>query len=1160
MAGFGSGKFGAGPFGQSDWSRQTLYYQLPEIYRSQDTDGLLKAWTETVRGPVDNARSRIRTFGDLRDSRFVRTAYDETTNLRLGPAIIEKGKAEQAGVSGVVTSLLEFVAPTGRFNELDRSKELEVFGSAFPDNNRTVTITNVINSRTVLTNPTLTPDTGLRWTLRQKATVRNDRTLVEVWDGDVQNVVPGWKLFDGDSEFEVVGRKMFNPSQDDNSVYLTHKEGSDGIIVRSDDLNETLFMSRQVKFTQDDIGRILSIPSLTPSQWKIDRWIGVEGSGAEVETSFPDYTAVVLVPVDQEAPVYRAGLYPTADTLFLYKMNEGDANDAAIDLTGNCTITDASGTRSVVAGKYDSARYFNGNGRLRGPTTAAIRTAVTNRNYTIDFWAYIPSVSVPIWGNWAGLISVENDTPSSVIAFSIAVTNTGATNPIQMLWGSSATSYNFISSGSGGEIIPTNQWAHFAITVTNAGGSASSARLWVNGVGYAAMGGFNGIPNGAGSPYVVLGSQQQFGGVWTTGPFTGGLDEVRLTNRILTPTEIAAVAAGNSKPRADYIGPPALSTPSYFAVLPRPCLELSGSTVPKGAVEQYGFDLQHVSGMTNPVVRMPSARLSESDELKNLVLHTRYETAEYEIADVAPNGDVTLTGPALVNANDLSLGIKWEIRSISDSPPLSILSKTTAHAPALIDLYARDFGIEVNRKESANRQRDWVGHVSDWINVKGSAEAYRIIGELSGYSVTAQPLYLLDPETAPGVLIDSADWIVAPSSEIGRFGSDGSLTLVSGRLRFSAPTAAFTGGDIGRRIQLDDCCTGANDKIYKITEFIDSTTVQFSVEDYDPGSMTVPDLNNPGLTWAVVRIYALNTPLLPRYDEINFDAMQEFAGTDHFAPDTFCTEDGFWPRLPAYITGTSSQGVNRFKVTVQDTLALRLQESGLPFSKDVHTLALWHMDEPSGTAVADAVGTYNLTAQNGASIVAGVYSNARSFDGSDDHLSVAADAAMKNLFRTGSWTVGAWVYPTSVSGYRCWFACTSPGAGGELMGIYFAPGSNNVYLEWQLSGGSIDHYIASTAAYIPLNTWSHVEVSWASAGATGVFTTKVNGVLRDTSPSQSTPRPDRHRSADLHRTRGERVLLLRWAYRRCLCLRPRAYCGRSHGHVPRHAFSTVGCR
>jgi hypothetical protein len=229
-----------------------------------------------------------------------------------------------------------------------------------------------------------------------------------------------------------------------------------------------------------------------------------------------------------------------ADTLFLYKLDEAGANDAAIDETGNCTTTASSGTRSVVGGRWGSARYFNGNGRLRAPTTAAIRTAVTNRGYSIDFWAYIPSASVPVWGNWAGLISIEDDAPSSVIGSAIAVTNTGATNPIQFLWGSSATSFNFISSGSGSEIIPTDQWAHFAVTVTNTGGSTSSVQLSVNGVAYAAVGGWSFTPNGAGSTYVVLGSQQQFGGVWTTGPFTGALDQVRFTNRILNSTEIQA--------------------------------------------------------------------------------------------------------------------------------------------------------------------------------------------------------------------------------------------------------------------------------------------------------------------------------------------------------------------------------------------------------------------------------------------------------------------------------------------------------------------------------------------------------------------------------------------------------------------------------------------
>jgi hypothetical protein len=74
---------------------------------------------------------------------------------------------------------------------------------------------------------------------------------------------------------------------------------------------------------------------------------------------------------------------------------------------------------------------------------------------------------------------------------------------------------------------------------------------------------------------------------------------------------------------------------------------------------------------------------------------------------------------------------------------------------------------------------------------------------------------------------------------------------------------------------------------------------------------TLPDANNGALTWNVARLYSTLPPLLPRYDEINGDALAYYLATnppvgDFFAVDTFCWEDGFSTRVPVTITSVTN--------------------------------------------------------------------------------------------------------------------------------------------------------------------------------------------------------------------------------------------------------------
>lgn len=202
-----------------------LYRSLPELHRRQD-EGLgypLAKLVEGERPSLERMRHKIQQFGDLRDPLVVRSQYDVTTQAVLGKRVITKGAVIQRGFNGSVTAFGEFVSPTMRLINNLAGKELEISRSTNPTNNKTVSIASVIEPTKALTAPALAQDAGLlTWELREPSVVPIDRTDIEVEFGDVSEVTPGWILFDGYAEYEVLARTQL-PSR-------TEREGDDGVL------------------------------------------------------------------------------------------------------------------------------------------------------------------------------------------------------------------------------------------------------------------------------------------------------------------------------------------------------------------------------------------------------------------------------------------------------------------------------------------------------------------------------------------------------------------------------------------------------------------------------------------------------------------------------------------------------------------------------------------------------------------------------------------------------------------------------------------------------------------------------------------------------------------------------------------------------------------
>ena len=109
-------------------------------------------------------------------------------------------------------------------------------------------------------------------------------------------------------------------------------------------------------------------------------------------------------------------------------------------------------------------------------------------------------------------------------------------------------------------------------------------------------------------------------------------------------------------------------------------------------------------------------------------------------------------------------------------------------------------------------------------------------------------------------------------------------------------------------------------------------------------------------------------------------------------------------------TGVSGGGgdirTDALKVMMTQALA------SYPYTVDSHTRALYHMNEASGSVVADATGVNNGVATSTTGIATGLFGLARSFRGlgQGDYITVPDSPTLRGMSQL---TIEAWVYPTA---------------------------------------------------------------------------------------------------------------------------------------------------
>ena len=195
-------------------------------------------------------------------------------------------------------------------------------------------------------------------------------------------------------------------------------------------------------------------------------------------------------------------------------------------------------------------------------------------------------------------------------------------------------------------------------------------------------------------------------------------------------------------------------------------------------------------------------------------------------------------------------------------------------------------------------------------------------------------------------------------------------------------------------------------------------------------------------------------------------------GADLGSPDTTFPYSVSWP------TTQTSNGVRALTAVAIDaaghpaTSAVTSVTVSNTWTVPSGLIAAFTFSEGAGTTTADASGGGFAGTLSGATWTpAGKFGSALSFDGVNDWVTVA-DAAALDL--TSGMTIEAWVYPTALSGWRTVALKEAPG------GLAYALYAND-NVPTRPSGyvnlGAGDRVVTG-AGPLPLNTWSHIAVTY----------------------------------------------------------------------------------
>lgn len=156
---------------------------------------------------------------------------------------------------------------------------------------------------------------------------------------------------------------------------------------------------------------------------------------------------------------------------------------------------------------------------------------------------------------------------------------------------------------------------------------------------------------------------------------------------------------------------------------------------------------------------------------------------------------------------------------------------------------------------------------------------------------------------------------------------------------------------------------------------------------------------------------------------------------------------------------------------------------------DIHTVGLWHLNEASGTTVADSSGNGNTGTISGATLTTGKISNAASFSATTNNI-YTSDVS---LGFSKTITAEAWVYPTAANSTNIIVSQWYPGGLVGAHGVFSLSYNATYQLGFSVESSSQSLHNLTSTSTLPPNTWSHVAATFD--GNSGTINLYINGNL-----------------------------------------------------------------
>ena len=904
MPGFGHNKFGAFPFGHFDWSRTVLYRMLPELHQRQDADQgyPLATLVEGERPSLEQLRQKIQKFGELRDPVLARSQYNETELLTLGKKVVTKGAVLQRGTNGTITAFGEFISPSVRFNQTHAGKVLEISRSSDPSHNQEVLIAQVdpaTPTRAVIA-PPLGLDTGLlTWELRDAVVEPTDRTLIELTFGEPSVIAPGWILFDGSSEFEVLSRTQLTSR--------TEREGSDGTFTGT---SSTLTGTITVVAGETTV---TGVGTLFPTEVAAGGYLRIS---TQRDTSYTRIAKVL-----SNTSLVLAGGYAgdSATWSATYEFHQ-------FTLSTNAFTLEDIGKRITVSGSAvtsNNDKYEIENVLKLSPLDVIYQLAVLRRVGPSDHvvagtpikadagpldWAILPRTQLTLKGR-AQVIQGLMEQSGYDAEITAVGPRAGAVASITAVSAGSVT----VTGLTGMSLNDIGRFIAISGAATAANNGSFRIAAYVSGtsVKYTnAAGVFPDVNSGAISWSTLTADQAEL--KMPSGKFSPDLSGslASITTAVTTDGVRSVTIVGLAGMEPSCVGQQLVVTNAATA--------LNNSATPfiiTKYINASSVVYTNSNGVAADANNGAIGWVYESPDRGKLLTLRGPGTNNGTVEVVGVSSTTTsitvaqrvipqIGNPALPDLADPftvpipTVLMEWELRTAttlegnSESPAHL---QTHVRAPSLLQYLAKDFGIDVDIRETEDRQRSWVKNNSRWIGIKGLAKAYSILGDISGFSIIPEALYRISQDMSlaipPEFLHEVGEYELGRSSPNPENPTtrDGTLSVgFAGKIQFYSPTALFRKADEGLQIRIQQAAVAGNNKLYTVDQYLSPTTVLFRAID----TATLPDANNSSLQWNLARLYTTKPPLRARFDDLDPDLFGQLINSTAVAYLTGATGNG----------------------------------------------------------------------------------------------------------------------------------------------------------------------------------------------------------------------------------------------------------------------------